>query len=73
MRFNVLGNREVSKSTDLRLAILYSINQDEFIAFYQGDKEKAVSTVSPLVNTGLTLEADSNKVREHLKAYLSSK
>ncbi|CAM5214408.1 Peptide/nickel transport system substrate-binding protein OS=Ureibacillus acetophenoni OX=614649 GN=SAMN05877842_112117 PE=3 SV=1 [Ureibacillus acetophenoni] len=73
LRFNVLGNREVSKSTDLRLAILYSINQDEFIAFYQGDKEKAVSTVSPLVNTGLTLEADSNKVQEHLKAYLSSK
>lgn len=65
--------REVSKSADLRKAILYSINQDEFISFYQSNKKPAVSTVSPLVDTGLTLTADSTKVKEFLSAYKASK
>ncbi|MFJ8514534.1 ABC transporter substrate-binding protein [Lysinibacillus xylanilyticus] len=63
------SGRAVSDSADLRKAILYSINQDEFISYYQGNKKPAVSTVSPLVNTGLKLEADSSKVKEYLKAY----
>ncbi|MGE7927007.1 ABC transporter substrate-binding protein [Lysinibacillus xylanilyticus] len=63
------SGRAVSDSADLRKAILYSINQDEFISYYQGNKKLAVSTVSPLVNTGLKLEADSAKVKEYLKAY----
>lgn len=63
------SGRAVSDSVDLRKAILYSINQDEFISYYQGNKKPAVSTVSPLVNTGLKLEADSAKVKEYLKAY----
>ncbi|MFJ6263452.1 ABC transporter substrate-binding protein [Lysinibacillus xylanilyticus] len=63
------SGRAVSDSADLRKAILYSINQDEFISYYQGNKKPAVSTVSPLVNTGLKLEADSAKVKEYLKAY----
>lgn len=70
--FNPNG-REVSKSADLRKAVLYSINQDEFISYYQGNKLKAVSTVSPLVNTGLELKADANKVKEFLKKYNESK
>lgn len=68
LQLNTSG-RAVSDSVDLRKAILYSINQDEFINYYQGNKKPAVSTVSPLVNTGLKLEADSKKVQEYLKAY----
>ncbi|MFC9538638.1 ABC transporter substrate-binding protein [Lysinibacillus sp. NPDC056959] len=68
LQMNTSG-RPVSESVDLRKAILYSINQDEFISYYQGNKKPAVSTVSPLINTGLKLEADSKKVKEYLKAY----
>lgn len=68
LQINTSG-RAVSDSVDLRKAILYSINQDEFISYYQGNKKPAVSTVSPLVNTGFKLEADSAKVKEYLKAY----
>ncbi|WP_317947676.1 ABC transporter substrate-binding protein [Rossellomorea marisflavi] len=70
--FNSKG-RDVSKSDDLRKAVLYSINQDEFIDYYQGNKIKAVSTVSPLVDTGNELKADSDKVKEFLKKYNESK
>ncbi|MER2037869.1 MAG: ABC transporter substrate-binding protein [Solibacillus sp.] len=70
--FNQNG-REVSKSVDLRKAVLYSINQSEFISYYQDKKKPAVSTVSPLVDTGLKLEADSAKVKEFLKSYQESK
>ncbi|KOS60645.1 hypothetical protein FJQ98_04590 [Lysinibacillus agricola] len=67
LQMNTSG-RAISDSVDLRKAILYSINQDEFISYYQGNKKPAVSTLSPLVNTGLKLEADSEKVTEFLKA-----
>lgn len=70
--FNSKG-RDVSKSDDLRKAVLYSINQDEFIDYYQGNKIKAVSTVSPLVDTGNELKADSDKVKESLKKYQENK
>ncbi|WP_107841445.1 ABC transporter substrate-binding protein [Metasolibacillus meyeri] len=65
--------RDVATSVDLRKAILYSINQDEFISYYQGNKKPAVSTVSPLVDTGLKLQADSAKVKEFLEAYQAAK
>lgn len=68
LQMNTSG-RAVSDSADLRKAILYSINQDEFISYYQGNKKPAVSTVSPLIDTGLKLEADSEKVKEFVKAY----
>lgn len=64
-----LENREVSKSEDLRKAVLYAINQDEIIKFYNNKKFKAVSTLSPLVKTGLELKADANKVKEYLNKY----
>ena len=67
------SNREVAKSADLRKAVLYSINQDEFIDFYHGNKLKAVSTVSPLVDTGNELVADPEKAKEFLNKYLESK
>jgi len=72
LQMNTSG-RAVSDSVDLRKAILYSINQDEFISYYQGNKKPAVSTVSTLVNTGLELKADSEKVKEFLKAYKDAK
>lgn len=72
LQFNTKG-REVSGSADLRKAVLYSINQEEFITYYQGNKLPAVSTVSPLIDTGLKLEADGEKVKEFLKAYNESK
>ncbi|WP_449538899.1 ABC transporter substrate-binding protein [Ferdinandcohnia sp. Marseille-Q9671] len=70
LAFN-MKDREVSESAALRKAILYSVNQEEFITFYQGNKMKAVSTVSPLVNTGLEVVADSAKAKEFLNEYLS--
>ena len=66
-------NREVASSEALRKAVLYSINQDEILAFYNNNKIKAVSTVSPLVNTGNELAADANKVKEYLKEYHDGK
>ncbi|WP_432353630.1 ABC transporter substrate-binding protein [Sporosarcina sp. A2] len=68
LQFNTAG-REVSESENLRKAVLFSINQDEFLNYYQGNKKKAYSTVSPLVDTGNELVADSSKVKEFLKAY----
>ncbi|MGG1661721.1 ABC transporter substrate-binding protein [Brevibacillus sp. NRS-1366] len=68
-----LNNREVSKSEDLRKAILYTINQDELIKTYNDHKFKAVSTLTPLVKTGLEQKADPNKVQEFLKKYTESK
>ncbi|MEH7388911.1 ABC transporter substrate-binding protein [Bacillus sp. JJ1503] len=67
------ANRDVAKSEDLRKAILHSINQDEILSYYHGKKVKAVSTVSPLVKTGLELKADPAKVKEFLEKYQSSK
>lgn len=72
VRFNT-ANRPVAESADLRKAVLYSIDQDEFVAFYGGNKVKAISTLSPIVNTGLELKADKEKVKEHLAAYQASK
>ncbi|WP_067840463.1 ABC transporter substrate-binding protein [Amphibacillus sediminis] len=65
LAFN-MNDREVTTNLALRQAILYSINQDEFISFYQGNKMPAVSTVSPLVDTGLSLEADEEIVQQLL-------
>lgn len=64
-----LANREVSKSEDLRKAVLYAINQEEIIKTYGNNKFKAVSTLSPLVKTGLELKADPGKVKEFLNKY----
>ena len=71
--FNTAEDREIAKSEDLRKAVLYSINQDEFVTYYQDNKKKAYSTVSPLVDTGNELVADAEKVKELLESYKSSK
>lgn len=66
-------NREVSESEDLRKAILYTINQDDFISFYKGNKTKAFSTLSPIVKTGNELVADPAKAKEFLNKYQETK
>ncbi|WP_088052586.1 ABC transporter substrate-binding protein [Virgibacillus dakarensis] len=66
-------NREVAESENLRKAVLYSINQDEFLDFYHGNKLKASSTVSPLVDTGNELKSDPEKVKKYLKKYKDNK
>lgn len=72
MLFNTEG-REVSDSADLRKSVLYSINQEEINSAYDGNKLKAYSTLSPLVDTGNELVADPQKVEEFYEAYLESK
>lgn len=67
------ANREVAKSEDLRKAVLYSINQEEIKAFYNGNKINAVSTVSPMVKTGNELKADPAKAKDYLEKYKASK
>ncbi|UKS27028.1 ABC transporter substrate-binding protein [Paenibacillus sp. HWE-109] len=66
-------NREVAKSADLRRAVLYSVNQDEFLAYYKNNKFKAVSTLSPIVKTGLEVKADAAKAKDFLNKYKASK
>ncbi|MCG7405944.1 ABC transporter substrate-binding protein [Paenibacillus sp. ACRRX] len=66
------GNRDVAKNEDLRKAVLYSINQDEFLQFYNNNKFKAVSTVSPLVTTGNELKSDPARAKEYLDKYKAS-
>lgn len=66
-------NRAVAESADLRKAVLYSINQDDYITYYSGNKFKAISTLSPIVDTGLELTADAAKAKEFLDAYKASK
>ncbi|SMF89883.1 peptide/nickel transport system substrate-binding protein [Paenibacillus uliginis N3/975] len=62
-------NRDIAKSEDLRKAVLYSINQDEILAYYNNNKIKAFSTVSPMIKTGNELKADPAKVKEFLANY----
>ncbi|MFB9327679.1 ABC transporter substrate-binding protein [Paenibacillus aurantiacus] len=66
-------NRPVAESADLRKAVLYSINQDEILAYYNGNKFKAISTLSPLVQTGLELKSDPAKAKEFLDAFKAAK
>lgn len=67
--------REGSKlnDKDLRLAILYAINQDDFIAYNNGYVMPVYSTVGTLVETGNVLKQDLAKSAEHLAAYQSAK
>lgn len=70
MVFNLEGEYG---NEDLRKAVLYSINQDDIQAVFEGRAYPAYSTLSPLVETGNVLVADSAKVQEHLKNYAASK
>lgn len=65
--------REVAASADLRKALLYSINQEDINASYNGLKLPAYTTLSPLVDTGNRLVADPEKVEEFYANFLESK
>jgi len=69
--FNLKGNSKFSDE-NLRKAVLYSINQDEFLAVYNNLKIKAYSTVSTLVDTGNVHNADVAKAKEFLNLYWES-
>lgn len=55
---------------DIRKAILYSMDQNAFISFYDNKATNAYSPISGLHDTGNEkIEADPAKVQEHLNAY----
>ncbi len=63
--------REGSKFTDkdLRLAVLYAINQNDYIAVHKNLKSPCYSTISTLIDTGNVHKQDLAKSAEHLAAY----
>ncbi len=63
--------REGSKmnNVDLRKAVLYAINQNDFIAYNSNLVMPVYSTVGTLVDTGNVLTQDLVKSNEHLAAY----
>lgn len=69
--FNLKGNSKFS-DVNLRKAVLYSVNQDEFLAVYDNLKIKAYSTLSTLVDTGNVHNADPDKTKEFLSKYWES-
>lgn len=62
--------REVAESAELRKALLYSINQEDLNASYDGLKLPAYSTLSPIVDTGNELLANPELVEEHYANFL---
>lgn len=58
-----------TSNINIRKAILYSIDQDSFIAVNDNYGYRAYTTISPLINTGNVLNQDKEKVKEYLKAY----
>ena len=68
-----MSDGHITKDINIRKAILYSMDQNAFIAVNDNYGYKAYSTLTPLINTGNTLTADKNKVKEYLKAYEDSK
>lgn len=71
----LLVNMAPDKKTanaDLRKALLYAVNQEEFIAVYEGKKNKAFSTLSTMVDTGNIHTADIAKSIEFADKYLAT-
>lgn len=61
------GNKFANE--DLRKAALYAINQDDYIAVFNGLKGKVYSTLSTIIDTGNELHQDLNKSKEHMAKY----
>lgn len=57
------------KDVDLRKAVLYAVNQDDYIATFNGLKNRCYSTVSTIIDTGNVLTQDLVKSNSHLAAY----
>jgi len=60
-------------NVNLRLAVLYSIDQDDILTFYNNNYYRAYTTLTPLVETGNVLIADPAKVNDYLNKYWASK
>ena len=56
----------------LRKAVLYAINQEEYIAYNNGLVGPLYSSFSTLIDTGNKLEFNAEKSAEHLAAYQES-
>ncbi len=69
--YAVFNMREGSKmcNVDLRKAVMYAIDQNDFIAYNNGYVMPVYSTVGTLVETGNVLTKDLVKSNEHLAAY----
>ncbi len=67
-----LGEGNIMQNQDLRLAALYAIDQNAFIAVNNNLVNPAYSTVSTLIDTGNVLVQDLEKSKAHLDAYLAT-
>ena len=54
---------------NLRKAVLYAINQEDFVAYSEGIYGQLYSSFSTLINTGNVLKQDLEKSAEYLKLY----
>lgn len=57
------------KDVDLRKAVMFAIAQEDYIAVFNGLKNKCYSTVSTIIDTGNELVQDLAQSNEHLAAY----
>ena len=66
--------REGSKfqNEDLRKAVLYAINQEDFVIFNNSYVMPVYSTVGTLIKTGNTLTQDLEASAQYLAAYQES-
>jgi peptide/nickel transport system substrate-binding protein len=62
----------VLSNVNLRLAVLYSIDQEDIIIFYDNNYYRAYTTLTPLVETGNVLNSDPGKVNDYLNKYWES-
>ena len=53
-------------NASLRRAVVYAINQNQFIKFYRGDKFRIASPVTPLLDTGNKQHQDLNIVEQEM-------
>lgn len=68
-----MSEGHITSDVNIRKAILYSIDQDAFIAVNDNYGYRAYTTLTPLLDTGNILNQDKEKVKEYLKEFEESK
>lgn len=68
-----MSDGHITSDVNIRKAILYSMDQNAFIAVNDNYGYRAYTTISPLIDTGNILNQDRDKVKEYLKAYEENK
>ncbi len=68
-----MTNGNKFENLDLRKAVFYAINQDEFVAYNNDLVGPLYSSASTLIDTGNVHEFSLEKSAEHLAAYQKSK